>query len=415
MQVIRKNKMKLLLCSDDPNTILSYGLLSDMLINRLYRDYDIHYLSLQRQVGKAIPIYNKRGEVRYTYYSSHNQGARNPTSLPKVIQKVKPDIFWTNFDIQHYIQMNPMVPPNATWVGWCPWDNHDPNQIPRAQEAFKKVDTRIAISKFGMDFLNQHGVRIDDYIYNCINTDIFMPLADDHPDIIKFEQMNPWYNEDLQLLLFVGRPNWRKRMRYLFAITQQLIARGNKNVRLFMHTSLDDPAAEADLRKVIDAFGLANYVITTNFDWDEGVPEEDLRILYNISDLYVAPHAGEGFGMPIVEGMACGLPFIASDICTTREFAGPNNERGLPGNVVWPRMPNGQPVYDKGVHRSNPVVMDFVEKIEQLLADNKRRKRMGENGVKWVKKNCSIPVVADQWRKAFDKFDIPIERVVGYK
>lgn len=408
-------KMRLLMCSDDPNTILSYGILSKMLIDRLYKEYEIHYISLQRQVGKPMKIRNEKGELLYTYYSAHNDGPRNPKNLPRVLNLVKPDIFWTNFDIQHYLQIKQYVPPTATWIGWCPWDNHDVGQIDRARDAFSGIDTRIAISKFGMDFLNQHKVRIDDYIYNCINTDIYKPLPSDHEDLKKFREMNKWYKDDMQLILFVGRPNWRKRMEYMFSILQQLILRGNKNIRLFMHTSLDDPAAETNLRKTIDAFRLNEYIITTTFDWDKGVPEQDLRILYNIADLYIAPHAGEGFGMPIVEAMACGLPFVASDICTTKEFAGANNERGLPSEVLWPKLPNGQPVYDKGVHRSNPDIEKFADKIEQLLADDKRRKKMGENGIKWVKENCTPDIIANKWRKVFEKFNIPIIAPVGYK
>jgi len=299
-------------------------------------------------------------------------------------------------------------------MGWIPWDNHDAGQVPRAQDAFSKVDTRITISKFGMDFLNSHGVHIDDYIYNCIS-DTYKPLPRDHEDIVKFKELNKWYNDDLQILLFVGRPNWRKRMVYMLSILQQLIARGNKNIRLFLHTSLEDPATGVNLKEIIDAFGLSDYVVTTQFHWDQGVPEEDIRILYNIADLYIAPHGGEGFGMPIVEAMACGLPFVASDICTTREFAGPNNERGLPSEVLWPRMPNGAPILDKGVFRSNPDVPKFADKIEQLLADEKRRKRMGQNGIKWVNDNCTVRVVSDKWKEAFDKFDIPIAGVTGYK
>ena len=47
-----KDKLRILMCSDDPDTILSYGILSKMLIDRWYKYYDIHYCSLQYQMGK---------------------------------------------------------------------------------------------------------------------------------------------------------------------------------------------------------------------------------------------------------------------------------------------------------------------------------------------------------------------------
>jgi len=408
-------QMKLLMTSDDPDTILSYGILSQMLIEGLYKQYDIHYLSLQRQIGKPLPIRDDKGRVMYVKYSSHNEGQRNPTNMPNVINQVRPDLLWTNFDIQHYINVEKYVPQGMPWIGWIPWDNHDPEQVGRAQEAFKKVTTRIAISKFGYDFLNHYGVEVEDYIYNIIDTDKFYPLKPDSQDLRLFKQKNPWWNPDLKILLFVGRPNWRKRMLHMFAILKELVNRGWTNVRLFLHSSLDDPARTANLRELIDALGLRDYIVTSPFSWDKGITKDDLRVFYNIADLYIAPHAGEGFGMPIGEAMACGTPFVASDTTTTKEFAGENFERGLPSEVTFPIDGAGRPVKDLGVMRPNPLVNNFADKIEQLLADNKRRHLMGKNGAKWVKNNCSRQVVVNKWKKVLESYNIPITFLNGYK
>ena len=408
-------KMRLLMCSDDPETILSYGILSKMLIEDIYKEYDLHYLSLQRQIGRPLPIRNDKGDLLYTSYSAHNEGQRNPTNMPNVINEVKADILWTNFDIQHYQNIKKYIPQGMPWIGWIPWDNHDPDQIPRANEAFKNVSTRIAISKFGYDFLNFHGVEVDDYIYNIIDTKKFYPIKPDAEELKIFKKKNAyWYKDNIKVLLFVGRPNWRKRLLHMFAILKELINRGREDIRLFLHTSLDDPARTVNLRELIDSHGLRNYIITTPMAWDRGISKDDLRIFYNIADIYIAPHGGEGFGMPIGESMACGTPFIASDLTTTKEFAGDNFERGLPSEVQYPMLSNGQILKDLGVNRPYPIVNNFADKIEQLLADDKRRRRMGENGVKWVNENCSRDIITERWRKVFKSYDIPIGFTNGY-
>jgi glycosyltransferase involved in cell wall biosynthesis len=411
-----ENRMKILMCSDDPDTILSYGILSDLLINRWYKQYDISYCSLQHQIGKPMARRDDKGKIKYVKYPGHVRGERNPTFLPEVFRITEPDIFWTNFDIQHYINMIPLVPKQPLWIGWVPWDNHDPGQIPRAQEALKNVDIRVAISKFGFDFLNDHKVRMDDWIYNIVDTDIFKPLKVDDPRILVFKKMNPWYKDGMKMLLFVGRPNWRKRITHMMKIVEELHDRGNDDFMFFFHSNMSDPAAMGNnIAELIDASGIERKVIRSKFHWDMGISKEELNVIYNLATLYFAPHGGEGFGMPIAEAMAAGTPFIASDYCTSREFAGDNNERGFLGPVQVPVDARGKPQLDRGVVRPYPKVKEFADIIEQVWDDNKRLKKMGENGVKWAVKNCSPSVIAYKWRKIIDQFDIDVAETRGYK
>jgi alpha-1,3-rhamnosyl/mannosyltransferase len=70
-------------------------------------------------------------------------------------------------------------------------------------------------------------------------------------------------------------------------------------------------------RQRVEALGLADRV---SFLGD--VAEEDLPALYAGAALFVFPSLYEGFGLPVLEAMACGVPVLSSDAASLPEVVG---------------------------------------------------------------------------------------------
>jgi glycosyltransferase involved in cell wall biosynthesis len=52
------------------------------------------------------------------------------------------------------------------------------------------------------------------------------------------------------------------------------------------------------------------------------VPDADLAELYNRAEVFAYPSLYEGFGLPVVEAMACGTPVVTSPVSSLPEVAG---------------------------------------------------------------------------------------------
>jgi glycosyltransferase involved in cell wall biosynthesis len=52
------------------------------------------------------------------------------------------------------------------------------------------------------------------------------------------------------------------------------------------------------------------------------IPDEDMPLLYNAAEIFVYPSLYEGFGLPLVEAMACGTPIVASNAPPMPEMVG---------------------------------------------------------------------------------------------
>ncbi len=71
-----------------------------------------------------------------------------------------------------------------------------------------------------------------------------------------------------------------------------------------------------DLRPEIDRLGIADRVVFTDY-----VADDDLVALINGAGVFVYPSLYEGFGLPIIEAFACGVPVVTSDRGAMAEVA----------------------------------------------------------------------------------------------
>ena len=72
-----------------------------------------------------------------------------------------------------------------------------------------------------------------------------------------------------------------------------------------------------DPRRLTKELGLDDKVVFTNW-----VPEEDKPALLSGATAFVFPSLYEGFGLPVIEALACGTPVIASNRASLPEVVG---------------------------------------------------------------------------------------------
>lgn len=152
-------------------------------------------------------------------------------------------------------------------------------------------------------------------------------------------------------LLNVGSAHSRKNMLMVLNVLNQLKKDGLA-VRLWRTGGNFTPQQE----EYIQFNNLAEDILDFGI-----IDDEQLVLIYNSSDILLAPSLYEGFGLTILEAMACGLPVITSNCSSLPEVAGdaailiePNNIDNIINAVKM--LINRKDLYkeliDKGIMRA---------------------------------------------------------------
>ncbi len=126
----------------------------------------------------------------------------------------------------------------------------------------------------------------------------------------------------------------------------------------------------------------------------EELDEQQMNGLYRSCHALVHPYRGEGFGLPIAEAMACGLPVIvtgygaAMDFCNDeRAFLIPADVEYFPDNLVGDLETANRPFWAKPQRNAMEALM------ERVYRDYPSARQVGERAARWVRENLT-------WRHA---------------
>jgi glycosyltransferase involved in cell wall biosynthesis len=159
---------------------------------------------------------------------------------------------------------------------------------------------------------------------------------------------------DRPFVLFVGGAEPRKNHRVLF----EAFAQSSRLHQEFSLVAIGDETVKGEsLRQTAYALGLSDVV-----NCPGSLSTGDLRVVYSHAAAFVFPSLYEGFGIPLLEAMACGTPIITGQETALPEVAG---DAALYVNI------------------QDSEQMGIV--LEQLLNDSELRERLRNKGFTRVK------------------------------
>lgn len=111
------------------------------------------------------------------------------------------------------------------------------------------------------------------------------------------------------------------------------------------------------------------------------IEREHLPILYSMAEVFVYPSLYEGFGLPVIEAMACGTPVITSNISSLPEVGGA-----------------------AGIYFDPNSSEELTDKLSKVLGDDDLRKSLGAQGL--------VRATQFSWKKTALKTKAVFERLM---
>lgn len=379
--------MKILWSSNAPWSTSGYGQQTALTLPRLKSlGHDIAINCFFGLEGAAIewngfPCYptdhSRFGNLMLGDYAAHHAGARQNC------------LVMTLMDVWVMMQGLPNFS-DLKFACWTPVD-HDPAP-PMVIDFLRRSNARvIAMSRFGERELERHGFD-PMYAPHAIDTTVFSP----QPDLGLSSREKLGISPDTFVVGMVamnqGIPS-RKSFPQLFEAFAAFHAR-HPDSMLYIHGDVVGRNNGIELNALASACGIPNDAsrATDYLGLHIGLPQQTVAAIYNMFDVLAIPSMGEGFGIPLIEAQACGVPVITTDWTAMPELCGSG----------W--LVDGDRWYD-GTQRSFyklPAVSEIdaaLESAYQKARDpgvkQKARVFAEQYDVDRVFEECWVPIMAD--------------------
>jgi glycosyltransferase involved in cell wall biosynthesis len=180
-----------------------------------------------------------------------------------------------------------------------------------AVRGLKQADRIVAVSAHTeQDIVQQLQVKREQIaIVPDAVDDLFHPLA---PDLVDSFRLQHHISPETMCLLHVGSNHPRKNVSTVLKVLAALKIQG-----LFIHLWKVGADFTVEQKSFIQTQALETSVTYL------GKPDKQTLVeIYNAADVLMSPSHYEGFGMTIIEAMACGTPVIAANVTSLPEVVG---------------------------------------------------------------------------------------------
>lgn len=363
--------MKVLILGDSPLMKTGFGRVNRVATEAFLRE------GLDVAVVANLQTEEMETELPIRQYVPERTDGMGLRKALEAIEDFTPDVIYATGDPGTVAALSLVIPARIPVFFYVPIEG-EPILLPEWQQLLSTVPF-MTCSYYGVEVARRDLRRQVDMVYHGVDREVFKPLTPERRAEVR--EMVGW--GDKFVVMTVAANVERKQHPRLFEAMALLKTKlKQRDILLYDHTV---PFQNFylngwNLPIVADAMGVHDEVVFPPFGgFGSSMPETGsdgkigLADLYGAADMFVLPSQVEGFGLPIVEAMASGLP-----VATTKYAAG------------WEIAQTGQgvgiPVHDWSIHKSgtkyaNVSAESIAKVILDLKRDPKRRARMSAAGV----------------------------------
>jgi len=286
--------------------------------------YEVHIL--------GINYYGDPHSHPYPIYPARKGGDWSGVlRLPELVERIGPDLIiglndaWNVKDYLDELDASGVqIPPIMFWLA-ADAENQS------AGKDLEGIAHVVGWTQFALDEFKKGGYRGPASIVPLgVDTSLFRPLDKQE---CRAKVLPPSIPPEAFIVGFVGRNQPRKRidllLRYFATWLEEWPHRPENQARddgpdayLYLHVA---PTGErgTDIRSLVRCYGLEGRVIVSHPPIGEGVADAVLPLVYNSMDLFLTTTQGEGWGLPVLEAIACGVLCAVPNWSALGEWARP--------------------------------------------------------------------------------------------
>lgn len=392
-----KKKIKLLCWMDSPYSTTGFGIVARWVLEALHATgrYDITILAINHY---KIFVEN----CPYTIIPASLQRNSDPYGskiLQSLLEQYKWDMLFVindNFVCELVVPMITALKDRPKIVYYYPVDCR---VYPGRSKFIPLADRAVPYTQWALQETLKVYPQLEgqlSYIYHGVDTETYKHLPD---EITKGVKKKIFGDDDKFVISSVNRNNVRKNLpQLLFAF--KMFKDKYPNSIMNLHTDPTD--GDINLFAAMEHLGLKreqDVYFPSNYHTAQGMPEHALNRLYNLSDLFITPTLGEGFGLGAIEALAAECPVL------------------VPENTVHPELFDGRGWFypcrewryvDSSGYRKAArdedffnALIDFKKKHDENNPEIRLRRRLGRE---WCEKH-DWRKIGRQWVELFYQVD----------